>query len=250
MNVPTLTETILKSLSIQQLYELSKVRNISAVEDEIARRLLFSDRYIEVINLLYDKRNEPSVKQWLESNTVQQGLLGAIPWKIGVIYDYRDQSYRINRIEVIFGKPIPYTSAKGYFKPTWLNSSQTNLVLREVINRTGHPINNVISIVTNDPNLDQGIRNALLNGNTAEITICNFLPAPGTSIKSYSNPLPQGEQKQMYPCYIKVGNFEHKLIDYPGNIIAYNPQTFNVPIVKSPEIEKLLQLKLFYNLNF
>lgn len=248
MNVPTLSETVLKTLSIQQLYDLSKVRDILDVENEIARRLLSSDNYIDVIDLLYDKRNEQTVKRWLESYTIQQGLLGAIPWKIGVIYNYTDQSYRIHKIEVILGKPVPYTLPRGYFKPTWLTSSQTNLVLREVINQTGHPINNVISIVTTDTNLDQNIRNALLLSNTAEITICNFFPSPGTSIRSYSNPLPQGEQKQMYPCYIKVGNFEHKLIDYSGNIIAYNPQTFSVPIVKSPEVEKLLQLKLFYNL--
>ena len=245
----SLTQTVLRSLSIQQLYELSKTRNLSVVEDEIQRRLLSSDRdvYIEVIDLLYEKRNEPNVKQWLDSYNVQKGLIGAIPWKIGVVYNYTDQSYRTDKVSIILGKPTAYMTNRKYFKPTWLNSSQSHLTLREVINRTGNPINNNISVITQDPNLDQKIRESLLNSDSAEITVCTFIPAPGTSFQSYSNPLPYGEHKQMYPCSIKIGDFEHRLIQYANDInVTY--QTFHVPISKSPEVEKLVILRKSLNI--
>lgn len=248
MSIPTLSNILLESLSINQLYNLSKKIHISRIEDEIESRLLSSDRnkYIEVIDLLYNKRNEPTVKQWLNSYRVQKGLVGAIPWKIGVVYDYRDQSYRTNKVSIIVGKPTAYMTSKGYFKPSWLESSQTNLTLREVINRTGKSINNTISIVTQNPDLDQNIRELLLNNNTAELTICTFLPAIGTVFNSYDMSLPYGENKQMYPCNIKIGNYEYDLIEYPEdpNIIRQN---FIVNISKSPEVKKLIQLRQYLN---
>lgn len=250
MNSPTLTKTVLTSLSLNELYELSKVRNITAIEGEIKKRLMSSDRdvYISVIDLLYNKKDEPSVKQWLDSVDIREGLNKAIPWKIGVIYDYRDQSPRIEKIAIIVGKPTAYMIKTGYFKPGWLTSEQTKLTMREVINRTGNPINGTITVVTEDSNLDQAIRKALVGAGTAEITTCTFLAPPTSSFKSYSNYLSDVEQKQIYPCRIKVGDFEHRLIDYPGNIATYHPQTFHVTISKSPEVFKLIALKKMLNI--
>ncbi len=250
MNFPTLTKTVLTLLSINELYELSKVRNITAVEGEIKKRLISSDRdiYISVIDLLYNKRDEPSVKQWLDSVDIREGLNRAIPWKIGAIYDYRDQSPRIEKIAIIVGKPTAYMIKTGYFKPSWLISEQNKLTMREVINRTGNSINSTISVVTADLGLDQAIRKALMGSAAAEITTCTFLAPPTSSFKSYSNYLSNTEHKQIYPCMIKVGDFEHKLIDYPGNIATYHPQTFHVTISKSPEVSKLIELKKMLNI--
>jgi len=248
----SLTKYILHSLPIEQIYEVSKIESISAVEDEIERRLLSSNKneYINTINLLYNKREEPVVKEWLNSPTIIRGLEGAIPWKIGVIYDYRDKSYRIQKINIIVGNPTAYMISNYYFKPSWLNSSKTKLTLREVINRTAPPINNVISLVTIDSTLDNNIRKALINNDTAEVTVCTFLSDDGSSFRSYDNYLPEAEAKQMYPCYIKIGSFEHKLIQIPNNIETY-PQTFTINIVKSPEVQKLIELqRLVSNQNF
>ena len=46
------------------------------------------------------------VNNWLQSYYIKRGILNSlynIPWKIGIIYNYTDESYRYNNISVILG---------------------------------------------------------------------------------------------------------------------------------------------------
>lgn len=241
----TLTNLTLQSMGMDRLHGLAKVRYLPVIESEIGSRLLSSDRntYIPTLNYLYNQRFDPVIQGWLKSSAVKQGLEGSLPWKIGVIYDYRDQSYRIKHIQAIIGLPTAYKLQRGYFKPNWLDSDRTKLALREVINRTGKPVNNVVSVVTTDPTLDNKISESLLYNDVVQITTCTFLSPPGSSFQSYprNGYMANREAKQIYPCSIKVGNFEHNLIN-AGNIADQYPQTFNVTVTKTPEVEKLLTL--------
>jgi len=250
-DLPSLTHTILSKQTIDELYTISTHRAIINVEKEIKRRLISCDPElsIPVIDFLYKFYHDKIVKdQWFKSVYVREGLREAIeciPWKIGVIYNYTDQSYRINRVAIMVGKSTKFRTKQGkYYQPDWLNAEETKLMLREVISQYNHPINNVMSIITHDTNLDNSIRHALLDNDVVTITVCLFLPPQGSVFHSFPEepPLPDSERKQMYPCHITAGNFSHKLIDYPGNILAYLPRNYDISIEKSDDLEKLFQL--------
>ena len=250
MEFPTLSNLIFAKLSIEDLYNSYKETNIIAIEMEIENRLKSNNPkiYIPVINYLYENIYDEIVKkQWLKSIYIVNGIkcFYPIPWKIGVIYDYRDQSYRINNILILVGHKMNYKTNEGQkFYPSWMNSEDTKLALREVISSHAHPVNKVISVVTHDPKLDNKIHNILTTNNSVTITTCKFLAPIGGGIHSYPDmiPLSHSEMKQVYPCYLKSDTFEHKLIDYHGNIDNYYPQEYHVKITKSKEVPKLLTL--------
>ena len=250
-NIPTLTHIILITQSIENLYNIYKSHKIINIEREIERRLISCDVNLinPVINFLFMNINDIIIKEdWLKSIHIKNGINGAIhcvPWKIAVIYDYTDQSYNINNIQVMLGNKQKNKTRTGkQFKPTWLNADKTKLILREIISSNSTPINNVISKITHDTLLDRTIRYGLMNNEVVTITTCLFLPPPGAVFHSFPefNYLPDGETKQIYPCFISVGNFNHKLINYPGNIMNYFPQVFRVSVAKSENYLKLFHL--------
>ena len=252
MNISTLTRMSLKSVSITQLYQLSQSQYLPVVELEIERRLLSSnkDLYIPVIDLIYDKMDDPVIKRWLDIPPLRQSLKESIPWKIGVIYDYRDESHNIKHLAIMVGKPTAYRVNGQYFKPTWMTAERNKLTIREVINRTGRPINNAVTVVTADRELDQTIRHTLMQNKTVQITTCTFIAPPHSGFHSYYD---QGhttntERKQIYPCGIRTRDMEHALIEYPDDIDTYYPQTFNVPVFKSPDVTKFLALEEYFKL--
>ena len=250
-NIPTLTHTILRQQPIEKLYEMYKLSNIINIEREIERRLVSCDYTINlpVINFIHKNSNDPIVRdRWLKSIYIIQGInasMECIPWKIGVIYNYLDQSYRTDKVSIIIGKSTAFKTKNGrYYKANWLHADDTKLTLREVISRNNRPINNVMSVVTHDLKLDNGIRKALVNNDTVTITVCLFLPPIGSSFHSFpdKSPLPHSERKEMYPCHITAGNFSHKLIDYGGNLVLHNPHEYHIKVTKSEDFKKLAEI--------
>lgn len=257
-NIPSLTHTLLTRQPIEKLYELSSKRTIIGVEKEIKRRLLSCDPDLSlpVINFLHTYQNDSVVKDiWLQSHYVKEGIrdsINCIPWKIGVIYNYTDQSYRINNVSIVVGKSNAYRMKNNrYYKSNWLNADKTKLILREVISRYNRPLNNKMSVVTHSPELDNAIRHALLNNDTVTITICLFLPPRGNSFHSFPDkaPFSHPEIKEMYPCQIKVGNFTQALITFPENIHAYYPHDYHIKITKTRDYQKLLDLNKLPNID-
>lgn len=243
--IPTLTYNILSQQSIENLYLMYKSKNIIDIEIEIERRLVSCDTNLSVpvIKFLYINKDDNIIKEWLNSIYVKRGISSAIeciPWKIGVIYDYTDQSYRINNISIILGKPIPYKTKDGrYYKPTWLNANETKLMLREVISSYSRPINNNISVVTHNVELDNAIRNNLLNNDIANITVCLILPPFGNTFRSFSDYHPLPEAKAIYPFHINTEGFSHDLININNFVES---QEYRVKITKTDDVIQLLEL--------
>ncbi|GAH11423.1 unnamed protein product, partial [marine sediment metagenome] len=105
----SLSKIILSKQTIEDLYKMNLQSQNDDIEREIKHRLISCDPElsIPVINFLYTYRNDKVIKeQWFTSIYIIEGLRDAIdciPWKIGVIYDYRDQTYRINNVSIIVG---------------------------------------------------------------------------------------------------------------------------------------------------
>lgn len=238
----TLTFTILSKQNIETLYQWYLKTPLIDIEKEIVNRLLSSD-FVEqknIINFLYQTQYQP----WLKSVYIKQGLkqlITSLPWKIGVIYDYRDQSYKINNISAIVGFEKILKTNKGIrFKPTWLESEKTGLVLREIVSKNSKPYNKVISVVTSDTKLDQYIRSLLINNQQAIVTVCDFEAPVGTTFHSYPSQryLSKPEFKQTFPCHIEMDGYSHDLI----NLVGINQKRYRINIIKTPEVVKLLSL--------
>lgn len=240
----SLSEIILKEMSIEELYKSYLRRSLIDIEKEIERRLNIND--ILTIDFLFNNKNI-LVNNWLQSYYIKRGILNSlynIPWKIGIIYNYTDESYRYNNISVILGDEN-YKNKNGQkFTPTWLESNKSKLVLREVVS-SNFSIKNVNTTVrTIDPNLDIAIRNTLINNDSIKLTICLFIAQPGQSFQTYDQPLPDGETKTMYPCYISSENFGHGLMNLP--LVPVNASNYIVNVTKSETYLKLRDLFSLY----
>jgi hypothetical protein len=227
----SLTNLILRKMSIQQLFEIYYTNELLDIEEEVGRRLSSYD--VKTIDFLY---SNPRIK-WLESSFVRNGILNAmkvVPWRIGVIYNYQDESFRLDNLLIVLGNQNYQTSKGMKFIPTWLDSRSSKLVLREVVSQNLKTLKN--SVITSDTALDSQIRNVLINNNSVIIGVCTFIPAN----QSYDQKLPGGELKTMYPCTISSGNFQHNLVNIP--IPPVNVLNYNVNITKSEDYQKLLNL--------
>jgi len=239
MNTQTLTSIILNRMSIEELYKLYSQKAIIDIEREIERRLYLSD--LPTINFLFNNRY--SIDSWLKSVYIRQGISNAlfnIPWKIGVIYNYTDESYQVNNISVILGDENYKTKKGKRFISTWLESNKSRLVLREVTSLNHNVINPNTTLRITDPNLDNAIRQALMNNDMITLTVCMFIAPPGTSFRTYDETLPAGEAKAMYPCHISAEGFDHALINLPPGPI--NALDYVVNITKSEKYSKLRDL--------
>jgi hypothetical protein len=247
---PTLTSAILKKQTVETLWKYYSETPLIDIEIEIANRLLSPDKseVIDIISFIHKKWTEKdkTINMWLEPGYILTALYemrNKIGWKIGVIYDYRDMTDKINNVIIRVGiKPPPYKTKTGqYFKANRTYSNYRKLVKREVISLYSHPVNTIISIVTTNPELDSIIRDILIKNNSAIISLCKYLAGDGINIRSYPNDptLDQRELKQIYPCYISSKDFSHNLIVLPPNV---NFKHYNVPIEKSPEVNMLVDL--------
>lgn len=248
MQFPTLAHTILSNQSIETLCDMYKKGQIIDIEREIERRLISCDTDLTepVINFMYKNLKDKTVRELLGSGYVKNGIYAAlecIPWKIGVIYDYTDPSHHINSAAVILGKRAYKTKNGKYYKPTWLNADESKLTLREIISGHNKPINHAISVITQDPQLDNKIRDTLMENDVVTITVCLFLPPMGTVIRSFPNPLSYFEVREIYPCHITVGDFSHRLVDFPGDLNIYYPREYHLKVIHAEDYQKLLTLK-------
>lgn len=237
----SLSGIILKDMSIEELCE-AYLRGLSLIdiEKEIEKRLNIND--ILTIDYLFSIKHILA-GTLLQSPYIKRGisnLLYNIPWKIGIIYNYTDQSYRYNNISVILGDVNYKNKNDRKFISTWLESNKSKLVLREVVSLNSE-INNVNTTVrTIDPNLDISIRTILMNNDTINLTICLSVAQPGQSFQTYDQLLPEGETKTMYPCYISSENFGHRLINLPPGPV--DSLTYIVNVTKSETYLKLRDL--------
>jgi len=234
--IPKLSDIILKNLSAEELYNTYSKSKLISTEQEILRRLK-SGKNKDMINTLYNNRKSPIGSQLLKSIYVKNGLYEAsklVPWKIGVIYNYTDRSYRIKNIEIILGNTA-YRVGKKIFKPNWSNSEKTKLTLREAISTNSRYINDSISTVIHDDD----IISVLLNNNCVGVTLGTYVAPIGTGINSYpgSVSLSHGEQKEAYPYSLFLGDKNYKLINRPNNFTNYH-----VDIKKSADVMKLISL--------
>lgn len=229
----TLSDVILYNRTMQELYNLYLRTGIIDIEREIGRRLSTCDvTTLDFIHLNKDRLENT----WLKSVYVKQGIetaFSCVPWKIGVVYNYTDESYRVNNISVFLGEQS-YKVNNRKFAPTWSESNRTKLTLREIVSSNSKIINNNISLRTASPELDATIRQTLINSDMVTISICLFVPATN---QSYDQSLK--EAKTMYPCNISSGDFSHPLIVLPPGV---NLLDYNVLITKSENYLKLLDL--------
>ena len=159
----TLTSQILRSQSIETLVRWHKQVYIMDIEREIGDRLSSCDFnvYNPVINYMFDHQDTTKL---FESIYVVEGLYNAldcIDWKIGVVYDYTIQNNQVKSVSIIVGNlPYRYPTGypRGYFKPNWLTSDQTKLMLREVTSKSSNVKNDIISLKTDNKDLDNHIR--------------------------------------------------------------------------------------------
>lgn len=234
-----LTNLILFNTSIQELYNMFQRTGITDIEREVGRRLSNCD--FETINFIYNNR----LDSWLNSVYVRLGIESAfqcLPWRISVIYNYTDESYRINNINVILGEEFSKTNIGKRFVSTWEESSRSGLTMREIVSKNSKIVNAKISIRTIDTDLDNVIRQTLINSNSVTISICLFVPAIN---QSYERNL--REFKTMYPCNISSSIINHPLITLPAGANLLN---YNVKITKSEIFQKLLNLYILTRIKF
>lgn len=219
-----LTEIILNDQDIETLYDWAHRLNLTDIEREIQNRLTSCDPniYNPIIDFLYNNRGDSIVAGWINSSYVQQGLishLDCIPWKIGVVYDYRTESFSFNNIGIILGNRRWIRDKKGkIFKPSWLHSSKSGLVMRELVSLNTHPIKHISRVV--NVSLDHTIRRLLLNNNNVVVTLCS-----GNG-KSYDTLLPNNEIRELYPCNVGISG----------------ANSYNVPVERSEDVLKVFEL--------
>lgn len=249
----TLSSKILRNQSIETLVRWYNQSNIIDIEKEIGSRLSSCNSvlYNPIINFLFN--HQDSQNKLLNSVYIRDGLntvMNCIDWKIGVIYDYTSISLPLTITIIVGNQPYRYPTGKkypkGYFKPSWLVSDKTKLMLREVISKDSKPKNNVITINIDNVNLDNHIRSELLSNNNVLITVCNFNNI--NNISSYPNNiyLTHREIQQIYPCIIESPTLDHDLIKYHNNN-GHNYKTFKVSVTKTDTVKKLILLVNNYN---
>ena len=227
----SLTEIILRSYSISQLYKTYSDTGIVDIEREIERRLSLYD--VPTIEFLFSL---PKSDQLLKSPYIKNGLksaLSMVPWKIGVVYNYRSAQFDFANLEILLGKSRAYQTSAGYYKPTWLEANRTGLIYREFVSRNSSIYNGRISKYVT-PDLDSVVRQILINNNSVGLSICLYPP----QTNSFNNPLPGGEHKEMWPCSLSLNNISYALTAGPGPVM----QDFNVTVSKTPDYLKLISL--------
>lgn len=246
MSIPSLFHMVASTLDMETLYTIYKKSNIIGIEKEIERRLISCDPalYLPTVNFIYDHIDDNIIlNQWLKSNYISNGIntvIHCLPWKIGVIYNYTDQSYIIKQLSIIVGREKPYKIKGKYFKPSWINSQNSKLTLREVISDFNKPINDNMSHVVTNLLLDNRIRMELLTNDIVAIDTCVYFPRIlGEHFKSYPGDISLPEVKQIYPCIIETKSFKHNLVPHISPHMSPN----NVKVHKYPIVNKLLHLQ-------
>lgn len=232
LRIPSLTNIILLKYSISQLYDIYRQTGLVDIEREIGRRLSMYD--VLTIEFLYNIHIRNQQDKLLQSVYVRDGFINAlrtVPWKIGIIYNYRKSFFEFNNMEIILGKSRALkTNDNKYFHPTWLDANRTGLILREVVSRN-IPISNGRTSRHVSDDLDSTIRNILINNLNVGLSLCMFPP----QTNSFDQPLPYGEKKEMWPCILSA-NYQ---------LIGGNPllmQDFNVTVTHTDDYQKLLVL--------
>lgn len=230
----SLSEIILRSYSISQLYDAYRSTGIIDIEREMEHRLSLYD--VPTIKFLFSLKLKNNQEKLLDSPYIRNGLKSAlrmVPWSIGVVYNYRSAQFDFNNLEIILGKSRAYRMANGqYFKPTWLEANRTGLIYREFVSRNSSIYNGRISKYVS-PELDATVRQILVNHNNVGLTVCLYPP----QANSFDNPLPRGENKEMWPCSLSVNN-----VSYPLAGAGQVMQDFNVIVSKTEDYLKLLSL--------